>query len=96
MKSELTAIAVTISNYEPVTLLVHSKDLSEAETAFQSCGTHGVEVKPTDMDDLEIWMRDIVPAYVFAKNCHLRAFMASTSFQPMGRTVFFGQLYAPR
>lgn len=67
VKSELAAIATTISDYEPVILLVHSKDIPEAQTTFQSCGTYGVEIKSTDMNDLEFWMRDVAPTFVFAK-----------------------------
>ena len=32
LKTELTAIAKAISNYEPVTLLVHSGDFSDANS----------------------------------------------------------------
>lgn len=67
LKRELTAIATTISDYEHVTLLVHSKELSEAETTFQSCGTYGVKIQSTDMNDLEFWMRDVAPTFVFAE-----------------------------
>lgn len=67
LKSELAAIAMAISDYEPVTLLVHSSDLSEAETTFQSCGTYGVKIQSTDMNDLEFWMRDVAPTFVFAE-----------------------------
>ena len=67
LKTELTAIATAISNYEPVTLLVHSGDLSEAETALQSdCGTYGVQIETTDTADLEFWMRDVAPVFVFS------------------------------
>ncbi|KAF7587754.1 hypothetical protein BBP40_006799 [Aspergillus hancockii] len=66
LKSELSAIAKAISDYEPVMLLVNDKDLSDAETTFQSCGSQ-VEIKSTDMDDLEMWMRDVAPTFVFAE-----------------------------
>lgn len=67
LKTELSTIATIISDYEPVTILVHSKDLSEAETTFQGCGTYEVGIEPTNMNDLEIWMRDIAPTFVFAE-----------------------------
>lgn len=67
LKTELTAIATTISNYETVTLLVHSSDISEAETAFRNCcGTYGVNIETTDTADLESWMRVVAPVFVFA------------------------------
>ena len=67
LKTELTAIATAISNYEPVILLVHSGDVSEAETAIQSnCGTYGVQIETTNTADLDFWMRDIAPVFVFA------------------------------
>ncbi|KAB8075234.1 hypothetical protein BDV29DRAFT_190345 [Aspergillus leporis] len=65
IKSELTTIAKAISDYEPVVLLVHSTQFSEAVATFQSCGVYGVEIKSTDMNDIEFWMRDVAPTFVF-------------------------------
>ncbi|GFF78094.1 hypothetical protein CNMCM6936_003319 [Aspergillus lentulus] len=47
--------------------LVHPKDFPEAEKIFQISGYHGVEVKSIEMENLEFWMRDVAPTFVFAK-----------------------------
>lgn len=66
LKTELTAIAKAISNYEPVTLLVHSGDISDANAIQSDCSTCGVQIESTDTADLDFWMRDIAPVFVFA------------------------------
>ncbi|KAE8361331.1 hypothetical protein BDV27DRAFT_133212 [Aspergillus caelatus] len=67
MKNELTAIAQAIADFEPVTLLVGSDQVSDAQRRFQNYSHYGVEIKAMNMDDLEPWMRDVAPTFVFSK-----------------------------
>ncbi|KAF7169289.1 hypothetical protein CNMCM5623_002085 [Aspergillus felis] len=77
MKKELANLAKAISHYEHVILMVHSTQKSEAKRMFKTCGfktsgKQGVEVKTTEMADLEFWMRDVAPTFVLDedKNVH--------------------------
>lgn len=51
MKAELVGIAKAISGFEPVTLIVSSDQVSDAERQLASCGQYGVDIKPTAADD---------------------------------------------
>jgi agmatine deiminase len=69
LQKELANLAKAISNYEHVILIVHSTQKSEAERMFKTCGfktsgKQGVEVKATEIADLEFWMRDVAPTFV--------------------------------
>ena len=67
MKNELTAIAKAISDFEPVTLLVSSEQATDARARFERCGQYGVDIEVMGMDDLEPWMRDVAPTFVFSQ-----------------------------
>ncbi|KAA8645042.1 agmatine deiminase family protein [Aspergillus tanneri] len=70
MKVELTAIAKAISGFEPVTLLVGCDQVSDVRRKFESCGEYGVDIKAIGTDDLEPWMRDVLPTFVFSEESH--------------------------
>ncbi|KAE8370589.1 hypothetical protein BDV27DRAFT_140208 [Aspergillus caelatus] len=67
IKNELIAIAKAICHFQTVILLVHSTEVPEAERAFQHSGRYGVEIQPTDVSDLEFWMRDVAPTFVISE-----------------------------
>ncbi|KAE8168566.1 hypothetical protein BDV40DRAFT_283997 [Aspergillus tamarii] len=67
IKNELIAIAKAICHFQTVTLLVHSTEVPEAERTFPDSGRYGVEIFPTNVSDLEFWMRDVAPTFVISK-----------------------------
>ncbi|CAL5866103.1 uncharacterized protein PFLUO_LOCUS310 [Penicillium psychrofluorescens] len=67
MKNELTAIAKAISDFEPVTLLVSQEQATDARRRFERCGQYGVEIEVMGINDLEPWMRDAAPTFVFGE-----------------------------
>ncbi|KAJ5287432.1 hypothetical protein N7478_003118 [Penicillium angulare] len=85
MKDELTSIANAISNFEPVTLLVSSEQATDARKRAQSSGQYGVKVKVTEEDDLEPWMRDVAPLFVFSEESQSDRFGLDFNFNGWGR-----------
>lgn len=84
MKAELVGIAKAISAFEPVTLMVSSDQVSDAEREFTSCGQYGVDIKPTTADDLEPWMRDIAPTFVLSNESYPALYGADFNFNGWG------------
>lgn len=84
MKAELVDIAKAISDFEPVTMIVSSGQVSDAEREFASCGEYGVDIKPTTADDLEPWMRDIAPTFVLTRGVHRDLYGADFNFNGWG------------
>ena len=84
MKAELVDIANAISGFEPVTLIVSSDQVSDAERQLASCGQYGVDIKPTTADDLEPWMRDIAPTFVLSRGSHPALYGADFNFNGWG------------
>lgn len=70
IKDEISDIARAVSHYAPVSLLVNTAAINEAQKAFQDAGKHGVSIAGTDKDDLEPWMRDIAPTFVVGEGVH--------------------------
>jgi agmatine deiminase len=71
--NEVAAIAQSISRFEPVKLLVGKEQYLEAQQRIRNAGPYGIEIKLTGMNDLDPWMRDIAPTYVFGNHPNINS-----------------------
>ncbi|KZF21745.1 putative peptidyl-arginine deiminase family protein [Xylona heveae TC161] len=75
---EVTNVAKAVSLFEPVTLLTGSAQVASTQKSVQDCGRYGIDVVSLDTDgsdsDLDPWMRDIAPTFVFGNPRKKHAF----------------------
>ena len=71
VKQDLALIAKTIAKYEPVFMLVASRDMKEAQSVFREKTRFPIQLIPFETDDL--WLRDTGPVFVISTSGNKRA-----------------------
>lgn len=64
VKHNLTLIAATIANYEPVTMLVAPYDIEEADTMLAQHGDTQYPITFVEYEVDDLWLRDTGPTFV--------------------------------
>ncbi|KAB8237526.1 agmatine deiminase family protein [Aspergillus alliaceus] len=84
MKVELSAIAKAVCDFEPVTMVVSCEQVSDARRRLEGCGKYGVDIKAIGANDLEPWMRDVAPTFVFSQGSDSSLHGADFNFNGWG------------
>ncbi|OGM50245.1 hypothetical protein ABOM_001045 [Aspergillus bombycis] len=84
MKAELSAIAKAVSDFEPVTLLVSCEQVSDARRRLDGRGKYDIDIKAIGANDLEPWMRDVAPTFVFGQETNSTLYGADFNFNGWG------------
>ncbi|PTB69976.1 porphyromonas-type peptidyl-arginine deiminase [Trichoderma citrinoviride] len=62
---EVSSLAAAIAQFEPVTMIVGSERLEEAQAQFAEVDTpFDIKVQPIKGDSMDVWLRDFAPVFV--------------------------------
>lgn len=73
VQRNLAAIAKSIANYEPVSILVRKKDYGLAVKLLGGLSTHNYPIELIEFNMNDLWMRDTGPAFVVNAKGHKAA-----------------------